>query len=135
MLDFVVASSIRQVRELQFPARLALDGPVYWHLHRYFVHAAPTPEDLWFLDLYEITEVSGYALHRLIAELTVALNDLSARPERFPVLVGWRGERKSVESEAWETVSAAEVRRAIEALLALAAGAQASGLSLVAIGD
>ena len=135
MLDFFTAVSEKQIQELRLPSRLSLGGPIYWHLHRYFVQAALSPGDFSFLNLYEDTELSGYQLHRLKTELEAALTDLSSRSSSFLVLVGWNGEAKSLESEEWRTVRVADVRDTVQQLLSLASEAEEKGLSLFAVGD
>lgn len=135
MLDIFVATDKMQIEALKLRPRVSLGGPTYWHLHRYFVHADLDPGSYAFLNLYEDTEVSGYQLHRLKAELSEALLDLSAKPETFQVLKGWHGATKSQGSEDWSSVQSDEVRRTILDLLSAIADAEEKGLVLFAIGD
>jgi len=135
MLDFFLATSLRQIQDLRLEPKISLGGPIYWFLRRYFVHANLNPSDSSFLDLYEHTEVSGYQLVRLKAELNEALDDLSSRQEGFSVLVGWSGGAKNEQTEDWKPLQAAEVKQKIEELLSLANEAQTKGLTLFAMGD
>jgi len=135
MLDFYLAGSLDRWNEETGRPRLSLGGGQYWFLHRYFVHASLEPGDFSFLNPWEDTEVAGYQLHRLEAELREAAADASRRSDDFDVLVGWHGTAKSEETEDWCRVDRAELLKSIEELLRLAAEARATGLSVIAIGD
>jgi hypothetical protein len=135
MLDFFIAVSEQQIEQMRLPVLMSLSGPVYWYLHRYFVHADLNPGNFSFLNLYEDTEMSGYQLHRFQVEMKEALADLASRPSSFPVLVGWSSSTTSMETEEWKVVQTSEVRNTIQQLLALAAEANEQGSSLFALGD
>lgn len=135
MLDLFIATDQAQIDVLKLRPRISLGGPVYWYLHRYFVHADLDPGNYGFLNLYEDTEIDGYQLHRLKAELSEALLDLSAKPTTFEVLIGWHDTTKSVESEHWRTIQVDEVRQTILDLLSLISEAEEKNLALFAIGD
>lgn len=96
MLDFYVVIDEGEIRKLGLKPRVSLDGPLYWFLHRYFVHANLQPSDLSFLTPYEDTAIQGYQLHRLKSELETAYVDISARNGDMPVLVGWLGESQTL---------------------------------------
>ena len=135
MLDIFLARDIDAIERDKLPVRLSLGGPLYWFLHRYFVHADLEPGSYSFLNLYEDTELNGYQLHRLKAELEQALIDLSAYPETFKVLVGWSGTEKWLESEDWKEIKRKDAETTTNELLDLINEAQKKKLSLWAIGD
>jgi len=88
-----------------------------------------------FLNLYEDTELAGYQIHRLKTELHEALIDLSARSNSFPVLVGWNGEVRSVDTEDWRTVERTEVEGKVHELIRALTEAEELGRSVYAVGD
>ena len=135
MLDFYVVADEGDVRKLGLKPRVSLDGPLYWFLHRYFVHASLQPGDFSFLNPYEDTTIQGYQLHRLRSELEIALVDISARNGSVPVLVGWRGESPTLDSEEWEQVHTDELRQTISQLMELIIEAQTEEKCLYALGD
>lgn len=135
MLDFYIAGEMAEIQRDRMIPRVSLDGAVYWFLHRYFAHANLDPSDFSFLNLYEDTELSGYQIHRLLAELNQALLDLGDRTDDVDVLVGWHGTDKSIESEDWRGASVADVRRAIQSLAETGREALESGKAIYAIGD
>ena len=135
MLDFYVVADESDVRKLGLKPPVSLDGPLYWFLHRYFVHASLEPGDFSFLNPYEDTAIQGYQLHRLKSELETAYVDISARNGGVSVLVGWRGESRTLESEEWGQVHTDELRQAISQLLELVIEAQAEEKCLYALGD
>ena len=135
MLDIFIAPTLEDIEKERLPARLSLGGALYWFLHRYFVHADLEPGSYSFLNLYEDTELNGYQLHRLKAELEQALVDLSAQSSVIKVLVGWSGTVKSLEAEEWKDVVRNEAQETIERFIALISEALQKGQSLWAIGD
>jgi hypothetical protein len=135
MLDFFVSTSAEQINKERLPVRLSLGGPAYWFLHRYFVHADLEPGSFSFLNLYEDTEIQGYQLHRLEAELRQASEDIRSKPPVFRVLMGWKGTEKTVESEDWQDVRTVDIEKALNEFLSLIVEAKRTSLSLWAIGD
>jgi hypothetical protein len=135
MLDLYIAANESEIRAKKLRPRISLGGPVYWHLHRYFIHADLAPGSYSFLNLNEDTEISGYQLHRLKTELNEALTDLTAKNDVFSVFVGWQGTMRSRDSEDWRSVQKSEVRQTILDLLNLIAEARENDLALFAIGD
>ena len=135
MLDLFVASSEEDIQKLRLRPRVSLDGPIYWFLYRYFVQACLKPGDFSFLNFYENTELVGYQLHRLKAELQEALVDLSARSKNFSVLVGWNSEVRSVETEDWRTVDRTKVEKSVHELIWALDEAGKLGHRVYALGD
>jgi hypothetical protein len=135
MLDFYVVMDEGEIVKLGLKPRVSLDGPLYWFLHRYFVHANLQPSDLSFLIPYEDTAVQGYQLHRLKSELETAYVDISARNGDMPVLFGWRGESQTLDAEDWGQVHTDELRQTISQLLELIIEAQSEEKYLYALGD
>ena len=135
MLDLFVASSEEDIQRLALRPRATLGGSTYWFLYRYFVHASLAPGDFSFLNLYEDTEIGGYQLRRLRAELEEALIDLSARPRTFPVFVGWSGGAQSAETEDRQLVERSTVERTVHELIQILNEAEQAGHCIYAIGD
>lgn len=135
MLDLFVAPSEEEIQNSRLQPRISLSGPIYWFLHRYFVHASLTPGDISFLNLYEDTELTGYQLHRLKTELREALVDLSARPSSFSVFTGWTSTVCNAETEDWRTIERAEVEAKVKELILALTEAEELGHHVYAIGD
>lgn len=103
-------------------------------LYRYF-EGANLDHAKQLIDPYGGGVIEGYQLHRLRTELEQAHQDVQAKPQSWRVLVGWKSERRSIETEDWQTVQKGDVLRTIELLLALIRCAETSDLKLVCSGD
>jgi hypothetical protein len=123
------ASSLDRPSDAVEPIMLEDDG-IYFFLVRYFIHVHDLP-----IDLYGGGVIEGYQLHRLRQELEQAFQDVQCKPPSWQVLVGWKTEKKSVETEDWQTVEKKDVLAAITSLLALVRCAQTTDLKLVCSGD
>lgn len=125
-------SSLQPLRE---PPAVVLHSDGYcWFLYRYFESANLERHKGELIDLYGGGVIEGYQLHRLRSELEQALQDVGHKQESWSVLVGWRGEDISVETEDWRMVDKSEMLRVIRSLLALVKAASSYG-KLVCDGD
>jgi hypothetical protein len=115
------------------PLLLESDG-VYWFLYRYF-EAANLDRANELIDLYGGSEIDGYQLHRLRQELEQALQDVQQKTASWRVLVGWKGNKKSIDTEDWRMVLKEDVLSVIGSLLALVRCAETSNLKLFSSGD
>jgi hypothetical protein len=115
------------------PILLESDG-VYWFLYRYF-EAANLDRTRELIDLYGGGEIEGYQLHRLRHELEQALEDVQQKALSWRVLVGWKGNTMSIDTEDWEMVLKENVLSVIGSLLALIRCAETSNLKLFSSGD
>ncbi|WP_374337190.1 hypothetical protein [Leeia sp.] len=101
------------------PHRVVLDDWSYTFFERYFDRAQLDEADDAFLDQGGETCLSGYQLYRLQVELQEALLDLSARPDEFKVLFGWRGRERTLETEVHYTLRRDELLEETRQLLDL----------------
>ncbi|WP_140637405.1 hypothetical protein [Methylibium rhizosphaerae] len=115
------------------PVVLDSDG-YYWFLYRYFESANLERHKGELIDLYGGGVIEGYQLHRFETELQQALAEVNHKPDSWQVLVGWKGESMSVETEEWRTVERQKLIQLIESLLALVHGSSNSR-KLVCDGD
>ena len=116
------------------PSILLESSAEYWFLYRYF-EAANLDRRTELVDLYDGGVIEGYQLHRLQCELELALQDVEVKPESWKVLVGWSGEKQSVETEDWRSVNKSNMLALINSLLGLIYYAAQSQLKLVTSGD
>lgn len=115
------------------PHRVVLDDWSYAFFSRYFQQAQLDPHDTAFLDQGGETVLSGYQLYRLRVELEGALLDLSARPDTFHILVGWRGVERSQETEIHYRQQRDDLRDEAQQLIALLQDAIDQQQSVVAL--
>jgi hypothetical protein len=110
------------------------DNGYYWFLHRYF-EAANIDRREALIDLYTDAEIDGYQLARLKDELKLALVDVANRGDVFRVLVGWKGETKSRETEIRVEIERDKLLALINQLLDLVRDARDRELRLLVVGD
>jgi hypothetical protein len=127
------ASDLRRPTNAVPPVILDSDG-YYWFLYRYFESANLERHKGELIDLYGGGVIEGYQLHRLQCELEQALEDVERKPQSWTVLVGWKGDTVSLETEEWQAVERNKMIDLVSALLALV-GATSDSLKLVCDGD
>jgi hypothetical protein len=133
--DFYLASSYEELDAKRSPVELSLESDgYYWFLYRYF-ESANLDRRHELVDLYGGTSIGGYQLDRLEDELRTALLDVQARPESWPVLVGWSSASISRETEDLRVIEKGKLVALINQLLAVVARAREARLQLVYVGD
>jgi hypothetical protein len=110
------------------------DNGYYWFLYRYFEAANIDRRDA-LIDLYGDAEIDGYQLARLKDELKLALTDVTHRRDVFRVLVGWKGDTKSRETEIRVEIERDKLLALIDQLLDLVRDARDRDLRLLVVGD
>lgn len=116
------------------PTLLLGSSPEYWFLYRYF-EAANLDRRHELIDLYGGGPIEGYQLHRLRVELEQAQSDIEAKPEAWDVLVGWKGEVASRETEDWRSVDKSSVGAIVRGMLDMIQRAEEHNVKLVTSGD
>jgi len=118
----------------EVPPVILNDDGYYWFLYRYFESANLERHKGELIDLYGGGVIEGYQLHRLRSELEQAVQDVVHKPESWQVLVGWKGDNVSVETEDWRSVEKSKMLQVLSSLLALVT-ASSSLRKLVCDGD
>jgi hypothetical protein len=141
----MVASDSAMAADIWVGERWDVDGPTgptvhlddngyYWFLNRYF-EAANIEQSTPLIELYGDAEIHGYQLARLKDELKLARDDAKRRRDSFKVLVGWKGDVKSRETEVRMTVEREKLLVLIKQLLDLVADARERKYRLLVVGD
>jgi hypothetical protein len=116
------------------PNLLLESSPEYWFLYRYF-EAANLDRRHELIDLYGGGVIEGYQLYRLRFELEQALIDVATKQDEWAVLVGWTGEKPSIDSEDWRQVTKCSVTAVVQSMLSMIECARIGELKLVTRGD
>ena len=133
--DFYIAKGHEELKSKKLPILLTLESNAcYWFLYHYF-ERANLDRRHELIDLYGGAEIDGYQLDRLEDELKVALLDIANRAENWKVLVGWKSEEISRETEDWRSTEKKKLTGLVQNLLGLIGQARESGLKLVYLGD
>lgn len=134
-VDFYIRDSAGDRRPSEPPAFITLeDDAYYWFLYGYFENASLDSSHA-LIDLYGSGEIQGYQLDRLEDELNIALLDISARPEKWEVLVGWKTVPRGRDIEIWRVLEKNVLLQLIHRFLSGIQQARESGNTLSYVGD